>query len=64
LYADHQIYDVRSLVQMAGRTGRTIDSPTGTVIFLASSETKSMKDARKWIQEQNTFAKQEEVQNA
>lgn len=60
LYADHEIYDIRSLVQMAGRAGRTEESPTGAVIFLAARETEAMKSATAWIQEQNFFAKQEE----
>lgn len=58
LYADHKIFDVRSLVQMAGRAGRTTDHPTGTVIFIADQETKAIQAARAWIEEQNYFAKQ------
>lgn len=53
--ADHEVFDVRSLVQMAGRVGRTEDYPTGTVFFLAPRETKTMKSARKWIEEQNSL---------
>lgn len=64
LYADHEIYDVRSLVQMSGRAGRTEKFPTGTVIFLAPSQTEAMKSAKRWIQEQNFFARQEESRNA
>lgn len=60
LYADHEIYDIRSLVQMAGRAGRTKESPTGAVIFLSARETEDMKSATAWIQEQNFYANQEE----
>ncbi len=60
LYADHDIYDVRSLVQMSGRVGRTEESPTGTVIFIAARETEAMRSAKVWIQEQNLFAELEE----
>ena len=60
LYADHDIYDVRSLVQMSGRVGRTEESPTGTVIFIAARETEAIRSAKIWIHEQNLFAEQEE----
>ena len=56
LYADHEIFDVRSLVQMAGRVGRTAEDPTGTVLFLADRETTAMKSSIEWIEEQNSFA--------
>ncbi len=56
LYADHKLYDVRSLVQMAGRTGRTAACPSGRTIFLARSKTRAMKTAINWINEQNTLA--------
>ncbi len=64
LFADHEIYDVRSLVQMSGRTGRTNETPSGTVLFLANRETKAMQSAKTWIEEQNHFARQEENENA
>jgi competence protein ComFA len=57
LYAQHELYDVRTLVQMAGRTGRTAQCPSGRAVFVAPRETKAMAGARDWIKEQNTLAR-------
>ncbi|HHV64862.1 MAG TPA: DEAD/DEAH box helicase family protein [Peptococcaceae bacterium] len=57
LYAQHELYDVRSLVQMAGRVGRTAENPGGRAVFVAPQETKAMATARDWIVEQNTLAR-------
>ncbi|MHB1652419.1 MAG: helicase-related protein [Desulfitobacteriaceae bacterium] len=57
LAADHPIFDERALVQMAGRVGRSADQPDGRILFLAGKETRSLKTARIWIEEQNTFAR-------
>jgi len=56
LYADHELYDVRALVQMAGRTGRTVQNPDGRALFLATRITKAMKEAVEWVREQNKLA--------
>lgn len=56
LGADHEIFDVRSLVQMAGRVGRSRDYPTGTALFLAPKKTPAIKEAISWIKEQNQQA--------
>ncbi|UWG97168.1 DEAD/DEAH box helicase family protein [Dehalobacter sp. DCM] len=57
LYADHEIFNTRTLVQMAGRTGRHDTCNFGKVLFLASRETPAMVEARQWIIEQNDLAK-------
>ncbi len=54
LGADHGIFDERSLVQMAGRVGRSREHPTGTSLFLATQKTPAIKKAITWIEEQNT----------
>lgn len=58
LYADHCLFDLRALVQMAGRAGRTREFPDGRVIFLASKKTGEITGAIKWIQDQNSQARQ------
>jgi competence protein ComFA len=57
-YADHELYDVRTLVQMAGRVGRTAENPNGRVLFIAAGQSKEMIGAINWIKEQNTLAAQ------
>lgn len=56
LYAHHELFDVRTLVQMAGRTGRTAKNPSGRAILIAPQVTKSMLTAIDWIREQNILA--------
>ena len=56
LAADHPVFDERALVQMAGRVGRTRESPEGRVIFISKQRTSAMKTAVKWIEEQNKRA--------
>ena len=56
LGADHPVFDERALVQMAGRVGRTRESPEGTVVFMSQQRTLAMKTAVLWIEEQNKRA--------
>lgn len=56
LEADHPMFDERALVQMAGRVGRTGESPSGGVLFLSKKMTPAMKTAVQWIEEQNRRA--------
>ena len=56
LGADHPVFDERALVQMAGRVGRTKESPEGTVVFMSQQRTPAMKTAVLWIEEQNKHA--------
>jgi competence protein ComFA len=56
LGADHPVFEERALVQMAGRVGRTRESPGGRVVFLSKQRTPAMKTAVQWIEEQNRLA--------
>lgn len=52
------VYDARSLVQMAGRVGRSPQDPSGRVVFLARSVTPAMKDAVAAIRRFNELSRQ------
>lgn len=56
LEADHEVFDERGLVQMAGRVGRTRENPKGRALFLARKKTPAIQKAIAWIQEQNEIA--------
>jgi len=58
LAADHPVFDERALVQMAGRVGRTRESPGGTVVFVSKRMTPAMEIAVQWIKEQNRRAQE------
>ncbi|MNI03413.1 Transcription-repair-coupling factor [compost metagenome] len=57
LDADSSLFDEASLVQMAGRTGRSKEDPAGTVIFLSPQWTKSQRGAVSQIRTMNTIAR-------
>ena len=40
LYAHDDLYDARTLIQMAGRSGRAASHPIGSVYFPGSSQHK------------------------
>lgn len=44
--ADHRLYTTSMLIQMAGRVGRKLNSPTGKVILLANHQTPPIHDAQ------------------
>ncbi|HEY8911286.1 MAG TPA: helicase-related protein [Desulfosporosinus sp.] len=58
LAADHPVFDERALVQMAGRVGRTQESPVGRVVFMAKHRTQAIRTAVQWIEEQNKLAQE------
>lgn len=59
LYADHQqIFNHQSLIQMAGRAGRSQWAPDGRVWFVGSKVSKEMKRAREWILRMNEEARE------
>lgn len=66
--ADSNLFDEASLVQMAGRSGRSKDDPNGKVVFAAPSWTQSQRDAIRQIRmmnaaaHKNGFLKVKEVQ--
>jgi len=51
------IYDAGTLVQMAGRAGRTTGAPTGRVLFVGSKITEAMTEARRQIGYMNELAR-------
>jgi competence protein ComFA len=44
--ADHRLYTTSMLIQMAGRVGRKLNSPTGRVILLANYQSPSIQYAQ------------------
>jgi competence protein ComFA len=59
LDADKPLFDASSLVQMAGRAGRSADDPDGVVYFSAAAWTESQRDARRQIRSMNAFARKQ-----
>ncbi len=57
LYADHNLYNVSTLVQIAGRVGRAADYPHGEVIFVGSRLSAEMKKALRLIRTLNKEAR-------
>jgi len=53
--ADEYIFNKSTLIQIAGRVGRTIDCPNGDVYFLAKKITIDMKEAVKEIKKYNAM---------
>nr|WP_232729856.1 helicase-related protein [Paenibacillus phocaensis] len=54
--ADSDLFDEASLVQMAGRAGRSQDDPNGKVVFAAPVWTKSQRNAIRQIRMMNAAA--------
>ncbi|AZH31471.1 helicase-related protein [Paenibacillus sp. M-152] len=57
LDADSSLFDEASLVQMAGRAGRSKDDPCGNVIFISPQWTSGQKRAIKQIKRMNALAR-------
>lgn len=57
LDADSDLFDEASLVQMAGRAGRSKDDPAGRVWFAAPEWTRSQRGAVRQIRSMNTIAR-------
>ncbi|MGW8958269.1 DEAD/DEAH box helicase [Paenibacillus sp. NPDC055715] len=57
LDADSSLFDEASLVQMAGRAGRSKDDPCGSVVFTSPQWTRGQKRAIKQIKRMNTLAR-------
>lgn len=55
--ADNPLFDAASLVQMAGRAGRSAADPAGSVYFAAASWTLSQRDACRQIRGMNAYAR-------
>ncbi|WP_343857372.1 DEAD/DEAH box helicase, partial [Paenibacillus motobuensis] len=56
LDADSDLFDEASLVQMAGRAGRSKDDPAGKVWFASPEWTRSQRGAVRQIRSMNTIA--------
>ncbi len=52
--AHHYLFDKKTLVQIAGRVGRKIDSYLGEVIYIADYESNSMVESIKHIEQANS----------
>lgn len=52
-YADHEVFNEASLIQIAGRAGRKKECPSGEVIFYAFSRKESIKRCIQRIQQAN-----------
>ncbi|WP_010278735.1 helicase-related protein [Paenibacillus senegalensis] len=59
LNADAALFDEASLVQMAGRAGRSKDDPAGRVYFIASDVTRSQKGAIRQMKAMNRIAERQ-----
>lgn len=59
LYAHDPLYDARTLIQMAGRSGRSGDCPTGYVWFVAARITREMRQAIAALKDINTEARRQ-----
>lgn len=57
--ADHPVFDKASLIQIAGRVGRSGDYQQGEVWFLSRERTESQQQAKKEIEWLNQQAKKE-----
>ncbi len=58
LYADREgIFSTETLVQIAGRVGRSILDPSGEVLFVGEKISAPMQNARLWIEDMNKEAK-------
>jgi competence protein ComFA len=55
-HADHGVFDEASLVQMAGRAGRSFDHPGGSVLFLELRKSRPAAKCRDTIREANACA--------
>ncbi|MGO2082377.1 DEAD/DEAH box helicase [Vagococcus sp.] len=53
IQADHPVFNPSSLVQIAGRVGRSPQFPTGSVYFIHSGKSRAMKQAILQIKEMN-----------
>lgn len=59
LYADQmKIFSTETLVQIAGRVGRSASSPTGEVVMIARNISQQMREAKEWIEQMNREAEQ------
>lgn len=53
LLAHHRLFNSSSLIQIGGRVGRSLERPTGDLLFFHEGLTKSIKKAKNDIQKMN-----------
>lgn len=63
LGADHSIFTESALVQISGRVGRSINHPTGEILFFHHGKTNAMVAAKHHIEKMNLIAKKEGMLN-
>lgn len=51
--ANHIVFDEASLIQIAGRAGRSMDQPFGEVVFLCDEKSEGIKQCLQTIQKMN-----------
>ncbi len=56
IQANHHLYNSSSLVQIAGRVGRSLDRPTGELLFFHEGSTKAIEKAIAEIRQMNKEA--------
>ena len=56
LEADHALYTKSSLVQIAGRVGRSKERPDGLVLFFVQEQRRASKQAIQEIKQMNREA--------
>ncbi|HZG15359.1 MAG TPA: helicase-related protein [Candidatus Bathyarchaeia archaeon] len=61
--ADNAVFDQASLVQIAGRVGRSADSPDGTILFLVEKQAAAPREAIQEIKRMNQLAEKLQVNN-
>ena len=54
--ANHKLFTKSSLIQIGGRVGRSMDRPTGQLIFFMDGINRSIKKAIKEVKEMNQEA--------
>ena len=54
--ADHAVFDEASLIQMAGRAGRSFEHPEGDVLFLCRSRSETAEACARKLREDNRYA--------
>jgi len=63
LYADHKVFNKKTLIQVSGRVGRDKLHPTGLLIFFSEYLTKAMKLTKNELIYMNCRNKEIEMQN-
>ncbi|MBI9008744.1 MAG: DEAD/DEAH box helicase family protein [Tenericutes bacterium] len=63
LYADHQVYNKESLIQISGRVGRDLLHPDGLLLFFSEYLSKAMKQTRNELIYMNCRNQEIEMQN-